>query len=304
MTKIVSTLNLKIPPRDLKSKDGRSLLSLIFSQWLSLSTCVIQAIVDVVPPPSVAQRTRIPKMLYPDLYDATVEPKSTVEENLFSCDKTEGACVVALVSKMFAVPDRELPKNKKAPLTADEMRRRAREAKEAREAAAAAAQASDSASLNDAPAKLDVKDRSASGTPAPSEPEKGAEKEGETEGETILGFARIYSGTIKVGTTISCVLPKFHNSLPADHLRNVPHVVSAPVEALYTMMGRELVPVDSVSAGNVFAIEGLEGKVWRSATLCAPDEKGVRIAEGEAQADAKGHLINLGGFTRSVSGVL
>ena len=130
--KIVKTLNLKILPRDLKSKDGRSLLSLIFTQWLSLSTCVIQAVIDVVPSPSIAQRTRIPKMLYPDLYETTVEPKSKVEKHLFECAKDEGAGVVALVSKMFAVPDSELPRNKKVPLTADEMRRRAREAKEAR----------------------------------------------------------------------------------------------------------------------------------------------------------------------------
>jgi ribosome assembly protein 1 len=47
------------------------------------------------------------------------------------------------------------------------------------------------------------------------------------------------------------------------------------VEALYTMMGRELVPVNEVLAGNVFAIAGLEGKVWRNATLCSPGAGGV-----------------------------
>ncbi len=35
IAKIVATLNLKILPRDLKSKDTRNLLTLIFSQWLS-----------------------------------------------------------------------------------------------------------------------------------------------------------------------------------------------------------------------------------------------------------------------------
>ena len=76
MAKIITTLGLKILPRDQKSKDTRQLLSLIFSQWLPLSTCVIQTIVDIVPPPSDAQRIRIPKMLYPDLYEPTVAPKN------------------------------------------------------------------------------------------------------------------------------------------------------------------------------------------------------------------------------------
>lgn len=41
------------------------------------------------------------------------------------------------------------------------------------------------------------------------------------------------------------------------------------------MMGRELQPVANVRAGNTFAIRGLEGKVWRNATLCSPGEAGV-----------------------------
>lgn len=246
-------------------------------------------------------------MLYPDLREESPEPKFPLEADLFSCEKGAGAGVVALVSKMFSVPDTELPGKKKAPLTADEMRKRAKEARET-----AGQTNNGSASLTDALEKLEVKDRSASATPAPSEPASGAPEENAREnetdgdadgdGETILGFARIYSGTIRVGMTISCVLPKYNNALPADHVRNTPHVVRAPVEALYTMMGRELVPVESVSAGNVFAIRGLEGKVWRNATLCAPPGKTTTTEdEKPPQGEIKNYLINLGGFARVVS---
>ncbi|KAH9841508.1 P-loop containing nucleoside triphosphate hydrolase protein [Rhodofomes roseus] len=291
VTKIVSTLNLKIPPRELNSKDSKQLLTLICAQWLSLSSCVIQAIVDVVPPPSVAQSTRIPKMLYPDLYESTIAPKNKIEENLYSCNASPDACVVALVSKMFAIPAKELPGNKKKPLTAEDMRARARAAREARAAQAAAMDGdtapteTSSTPLETALEEMAVDDKEPNGTGEPVEAD-----------ETLLGFARIYSGTIRTGTTICCILPKYDSALEPTHPRNATHVATTKVEALYVMMGRELVPVDHVQAGNVFAVQGLEGKVWRSATLCAPGEQG--LSEGADLGQVKDCLLNLGGVIR------
>lgn len=291
VTKIVTTLGLKIPPRDLKSKDTRHLLSLIFSQWLSLSTAVIQTIVDVVPPPSIAQRTRIPKMIYPDIYEPTVEPKNELEESLYACDDSGSAGVVALVSKMFAVPETELPHNKKQPATADELRARAKAAREARQAAA-------EASVNgttEALATVAIEESSQTKTDTNDAKESSAPKETQ---ECLLGFARIYSGTITEGSTIYCILPKYNQALGPSHPHNAGNFVSATVENLYVMMGRELVQVPKVTAGNVFAIKGLEGKVWRNATLCAPSSQGV--AQEADPEGLKESLLNLGGVLRAV----
>lgn len=271
----------------MRSKETRHLLSLVFSQWLSLSTCVIQTIVDIVPPPSVAQQTRIPKMLYPDLYEPTTEPKDKLEEDLFSCNANTTASVTALVSKMFAVARQDLPENKKKPATAEGLRARAKAAREARKALEALsnsdAAANEETPLEEALDKMQVKDTS---------------DEEAQDGEVLLGFSRIYSGTITKGTYVVCVLPKYHNALGPTHHKNEKHVVVARVEGLYVMMGRELVLVDSVRAGNVFAIKGLEGKVWRNATLCAPNEDGVGDAPDLAQL--QNTLINLGGVHRMV----
>ncbi|KAJ7164628.1 P-loop containing nucleoside triphosphate hydrolase protein [Mycena crocata] len=285
VTKIVGALNLKIPPRDLKSKDTRHLLSLIFSQWLSLSTCIIQTVIDVVPAPSIAQAVRIPKMLYPDLYETTVEPKNKLEEDLFASKAGANACVAAYVSKMFSVSGKDLPENKKKPMTADQMRARAREAKEAREA-------------------VQREETPGAETELPSnavpETESVEEEAGDT--EVILGFARLYSGTIVRGTSVFGVLPKYKASLGPSHPQNAKYIVTAVVEGLYAMMGRELVAVDSVHAGNIFAIKGLEGKVWRSATLCAPGTSGVGDTP---DADVlKDCLINLGSVNRAAPPIL
>jgi ribosome assembly protein 1 len=279
----VSTLNLKIPQPGAQNKDTRHLISLICSQWLSLSTCVIQTVIDIVPAPAVAQASRIPKMLYPDLYEQTIKPKNKLEEDLYSSNWASDACVSAYVSKMFAISRKDLPENKKRPLTADDMRSRAREARFATEGT----QNLQSPSLSSSVVEH-----------IPEQLASDETKNNPEEPEILLGFARLYSGTIRVGTRVHCVLPKYKSSLGPVHPQNSKYIVTALVEGLYVMMGRELVPVDSVRAGNTFAIKGLDGKVGRSATLCAPGETGTGDnADITSQKDC---LINLGGVNRSV----
>ncbi|KAG2060628.1 P-loop containing nucleoside triphosphate hydrolase protein [Suillus hirtellus] len=287
VTKIVTALNLKILPRDLRSKDSRQLLSTIFTQWLSLSTCIIQATIDVVPSPPVAQAIRIPKMLYPNVFDKNIQPKNKLEQDLFTSNSAPNAVVVAYVSKMFAVAAKELPENKKRVATADELRQRARDAKEARD---------NSVLVSGTP------DSPRAAPESPCSMALGEVLDVSEESEIILGFARLYSGTISTGTTIYCVLPKYNTSLPPNHAHNVAHLIPAKVEGLYVMMGRELIPVDSVRAGNTFAIRGLGGKVYRNATLCAPQSAGVLECADPVQAHDS--LINIGGVIRTVSPIV
>jgi ribosome assembly protein 1 len=291
VSKIVTTLNLKILPRELKSKDTKNLLQLIMSQWLSLSTCIIQSTIDVVPPPSSAQLSRIPKILYSDLLEPTVPPKNKLEKDLWSCDDGEEAFVIGYVSKMFAVPVKELPENKRAAVTAEQMRANA---KAARERAAATAPATTAEVNGESPSIL-VDASNDQGTDMEG---KGQEETDEGE-DVLLGFARIYSGIIRVGSKVLCVLPKYNNNFPPTHPRNISQIATTTVEGLYTMMGKDLVRVDSVPAGNVFAVRGLEGKVVRSATICAPDHRGL-LSEG-VEAGNSEYVLSLGGVLRPVT---
>ncbi|KIY72489.1 P-loop containing nucleoside triphosphate hydrolase protein [Cylindrobasidium torrendii FP15055 ss-10] len=280
VAKITTALNLKILPRDLRSKDVKHLTTLIFSQWLSLSTSIIQAVLDVVPAPCAAQVTRIPKMLNPDLHESTVEPKSKAEQDLFSANDSADANICAYVSKMFAVQPGSLPENKKKVLTAEEMRARAKEAREARE------RAKDNPEPEQALEGLQI---------SADDPERKEEAvEEKDDAEIVLGFARLYSGSLSVGSKIHCMLPKYNTALPSSHTKNAQFFKTATVEGLYVMMGKELVACDTVRAGNLFAIRGLEGLVWRSATLCAP---GGVVEGAEVNQEC---LINLGHINRSV----
>jgi ribosome assembly protein 1 len=220
-------------------------------------------------------------MLYPDLREDTVEPKNKLERDLWSCDTSEEACVVAYVSKMFAVPVKELPQNKRKQVTAEELRDRGRSARAMQDAGAAG--------------------EGATSTPAVPPP-IAAEDEGLIqEDETLIGFARLYSGTLHLNTHIYCILPKYTTSLPPTHPRNTPHILSIKITALYVMMGRELVPVESVKAGSVFAVGGLEGRVWRNATLCGPGAKGLGSLTLDGAERDMGAIVNLAGVNRQVS---
>ncbi|KAI6005368.1 P-loop containing nucleoside triphosphate hydrolase protein [Pisolithus marmoratus] len=261
VAKIVSTLNLKVSPRDLKSKDSRQLVSLLCSQWLPLSTCVIQAVIDIVPSPPIAQAFRLPRMLYPDNFERGVAPKNKLEQDLFACNSGPDANVVAYVSKMIAVPRKELPESKSRSLTADDIRSRGRPA--TREQSSGEDANAPLPTLQGTMEVLEIQDKA--------------------DDEVLLGFARLYSGSITTGTEVYCVLPKFNTSLPPENPSNVHNLVVAEVEGLYTMMGRELHPVETARFGEM-------------PRFAAPTRRGI------AQDSGVNHnqycLINLGGSSR------
>jgi ribosome assembly protein 1 len=251
--KIVIALDLSVPPKELKSKDSRLVLSSIFSRWLPLAATSIQAVVEIVPSPVTAQGLRIPQML---LHDVESQGQNglweALKHDLYTCNRQPGAFVVVYVSKMFAAR-RSMLSHRKVENALD-------------------------GSLS----------------------EVGFNESQESD-EHVLGFARIYSGVLRVGMKLHAVLPKYDNSLPSSHRHNMENVAVVCIDALYTMMGRELVPIEEIRAGNVFAISGIGEVVWRNATLCGdPDFHDLPMSDPTNDLDTC-CLINLGGATTGVS---
>ena len=75
-----------------------------------------------------------------------------------------------------------------------------------------------------------------------------------------------------MGSSVYFVLPKYNIRLGPTHSSNVKYLLTANVEALYVMMRRELIPVERVSAGNIFAIKGEYGGALHFA---APKKMGL-----------------------------
>lgn len=262
LDKITKSLNITIPRHILNSRDSKTLLTTVFSSWLPLSVALLVSVVESLPSPSVAQAERLPELL--DDSPGGEHVAREVREAMIKFKKSNSDPVVAYVSKMVSVPEKELPKNKRrGQLSPEEARELAR--KKRAEAARAQADlenqgpvdhlatALESARLDDQP-----------------EPE-----EQQAEPEHLIGFARIYSGTLSVGDEIYVLPPKFSPANP--HHQPVPQKV--PVTALYMLMGRSLESLESVPAGVVFGIGGLEGSgILKSGTLCSQLEGAVNLA--------------------------
>lgn len=294
ITKIIGALGVKIRPQELKTKEHRQLLTAILSQWLPLAPATFRAVVEVVPQPSQAQAVRIPKMLHPELLHSQtdVKPENKLEEDMYYGRAGDDAFVVAYVSKMFAVPAKALPQNQKKPMTAEEMRQRGRASREA-----AAALAATGAVLSEHVQPLQQSNGEAL-TPSEEKPEEQVEID--ENAEVLLGFSRLYSGTLKAGQTVYAVLPKYNTALPPTHPRNSKFISAVKVEYLYMMMGRDLVMVDQVPSGNVFAVAGLEGKILRNGTLCGIGAKDV-AGDLSGVTEDRDCLVNLAGLNLTVS---
>ena len=210
----------------MKTKEHRTLLSTILSQWLPLAPATFRAIVEIVPQPAIAQKLRIPKMLHPDLpyYHGDVKPLSKLEEDLYSGSTAPSANIVAYVSKMFAMPSDILPQNQRKPLTAEEMRARGRASREA-----AAALAATGASIIDQSQPWDesVEDQQLLGARVDVDPVQSDSQDAVE--EVLLGFARLYSGRLRTGQKLFAVLPKYDSSKSPSHVKNSKYVTVVTV---------------------------------------------------------------------------
>lgn len=265
--KITKSLSLKIPLHVLRSRDPRALLTTVFSSWLPLSTALLVSVIEHLPPPPTAQATRLPNIIDESPGSSNVDPG--VRNAMVNFKTSDGDPVVAYVSKMVSIPANELPQNRRktgASLSAEEAREMARKKRaEIARAQVAADQTSNGfGSLTESLGNVSI-----------SGAEDNVDDSAETaDPEYLIGFARLFSGTLKVGDSVYVLPPKFSPANP--HAAPEPQKVT--VTALYLMMGRGLESLDSVPAGAIFGIGGLDGHIFKSGTLCSQLEGSVNLA--------------------------
>lgn len=262
--KITKSLSLTIAPHVLRSRDPRALLTAVFAAWLPLSTALLVSVIEHLPSPPVAQASRLPTLI--DASPGADHVDSKVRDAMVGFKVSREEPVVAYVSKMVSIPASELPENKRkagASLSAEEARDMAR--KKRAEIAQAQAAAEGIGGLTAAMESTGMRDESNIA-------------DGEVDQvqvpEHLIGFARLYSGTLSVGDSVYVLPPKFS---PA-HPHAAPEPPKVTVTALYLLMGRGLEPLNSVPAGVVFGIAGLEGHILKSGTLCTQLEGSINLA--------------------------
>jgi ribosome assembly protein 1 len=262
LEKVTKSLNLSISPHVIRARDPRLLMTTVFASWLPLSTALLVSVVESLPSPPRAQAERLPEMLE-DSPGAEAISKD-IKDAMISFKQEKSDPVVAYVSKMVSVPESELPENKRRPgqMTGEEARDLARKKRD--EAARAAGHNGDGGvtSLTDA-----LDDANIDGI-VPELEEK------QHDPEHLIGFARMYSGNLSVGDKLYVIPPKWSAANP--HAEPQPQEIT--VTALYMLMGRNLEALQSVPAGVVFGIGGLEGKILKNGTLCSTLHGAVNLA--------------------------
>ncbi|KAM4062161.1 elongation factor tu GTP binding domain-containing protein [Hirsutella rhossiliensis] len=263
LEKVTKSLSITIPPHVIRARDSRLLLTTVFASWLPLSTALLVSVVESLPSPPVAQAERLPDLLEHSPGSQCID--KGVRDAVVSFKDEKSDPVVAYVSKMVSIPENELPENKRrttGQMSGEEARELARRKRAEATRAQAAREETGIGSLTEAVDSANIDDA------VPETEEKKADP------ERLVGFARIYSGHLSVGDTLYVVPPKWS---PADPRADAkPQQVT--VTALYMFMGRNLEPLDSVPAGVVFGIGGLEGKILKSGTLCSRLQGAVNLA--------------------------
>ncbi|KAG5934129.1 hypothetical protein E4U53_000758 [Claviceps sorghi] len=264
LEKVTKSLNLSIPPHVVRARDPRLLLTTVFASWLPLSTALLVSVIESLPSPPAAQAERLPDLIEQSPGSEAVD--GDIKEAMVTFKHEKSDPVVAYVSKMVSVPESELPENKRKPggqMSGEEARELARKKRaEAVRAAAKDASQSTVGGITEALGNTEIDDLDV------------AQDEQRVDPEHLIGFARIYSGTLSVGDNLYVVPPKWSPAEPSVG----PQPQGVTVSALYMLMGRNLESLDSVPAGVVFGIGGLEGKILKSGTLCSKLDGAVNLA--------------------------
>ena len=268
LDKVTKSLSISLPAHILRSKDSKAVLQAVFSAWLPLSTALLVSVIEYLPSPLDAQAARLPEMIEESPGAGSVA--KDVREAMINFHTEKGAPVVAYISKMVAITESELPTNKRrngATLSPEEARKMAR--KKRAELAAAQAKAEGANGVSEITNGL-----SSTRIGEEESDEEDSTPEQPDDPEHLIGFARIYSGSLSVGDEVYVLPPKFTPAYPHAH----PEPTKVPIKALYLLMGRGLEPLQTVPAGCVCGIEGLEGHVLKTGTLCSQLEGAVNLA--------------------------
>lgn len=255
---IAEKLGVKLSPRDLRIGDPKVQLKTLFEQWLPIDTTVLEMVTTHIPPPNTITEGRAEQLLCPSNLDFNSFPTETqkLRTDFVKCD-SKSDNVIAFISKMTPVESAHLPKNKTKRLTEEELKGRRELAKQRileRKLAAEKGEHLDQLTKGveqlaiDGPKSEDV-----------------IEEEPAT--HVFIAFARVFSGTLKVGQKLYALSPKHDPRKEGLDANNSPYINEVEITSLYIFMGGELESLDEVPAGNIVGIGGLENHVVKTATL-------------------------------------
>eukprot|EP01039_Chlorochromonas_danica_P010146 gene10146-11229_t len=245
-------LEITLAPREANPRDLRSTLQVIMRRWQPLADSLLRMVVRTMPSPREAQAKRAETLVSPEAFQLLQAPQDekkgkaiqelqTWFKAIQTCDASSDAPLVVFVSKMVPVRVSELSK-------------------------------ADIAMLNAKRALRSIGESSAS-----EDGEGGALPPLKPEDEVFLAVGRVFSGELRRSSDLFVLGNKYDPTAAlasADGSKPIAqsavHVTAgdnAEHLGCYVMLGPSVYPAESVPAGNIVGIVGLEEYILKTATL-------------------------------------
>lgn len=284
LQKIADSLNIKLTVRDIRHTDGRVQLQALCGQWLPLAKTLLDMVCMKLPAACEMTEEKAEKLMCSatERFDSLPSDTQKLKSEFLACSSDENVPVIVYISKMFPMERQCLPQYRPQPLTAAEIAQR-REQARLRHAQKLAESQTLSLVGGCADDAVPITDNQLVTFGDQTKTDKQDEQEQHDE-HVFIAFARVFSGTIKRGQELYVLGPKHEPQSALEKLKNGEkidtnitlkdlksgqHITRVQIDQLFLLMGRELESLDSVPAGNVVGIGGLEDHVLKSATLAS-----------------------------------
>jgi ribosome assembly protein 1 len=103
--KILTSLNIKLPARELKYTDVKGPLQALFLNWMPLGRNLLDMIVEMLPSPTQLGALKVEQLMCSKMKPFKSLPIQTqqLKEDFLNCSSDESRPVIVFISKMFAV---------------------------------------------------------------------------------------------------------------------------------------------------------------------------------------------------------
>jgi ribosome assembly protein 1 len=242
--KISQTLNLNT--NFLTKEDSKFWIKSLMSQWLPLPNAILDVVCQTLPSPIIAQRNRVLNLI-PDLSKESNKDskknsnlriyRKKLRKNLLQCDKNGE--ILIFVSKMIEMDS--------IPEISSKLFDRKTYIK---------------GKVQNEESKPEVKQEEIKLETVKQEVIIDQDDDSKNSNSNIyVAFSRIFSGTLKIGDKVKVLGARYNYTDPEKYCDEF------EIKNLYILMGKSLQEVNTVYAGSIFGIGGIEEIIQKTATI-------------------------------------
>lgn len=248
---IIKKLQITNTTREMNNNNAKVQVKAVLQAWKPLAGTIMSQIHAIVPSPIKIDDTRFHHLLNSSKYTEN-DGNGEIERLINEFKQLDVSNSLVYISKMFCVNRKNLSENKPKTFIPNMENReaiiKAKLAMYGGESNGVETEQPETIPID--PNKLE---ESANASTATEEAKEDVLSE-----NTVIALARVFTGSVECGEELY-VIP--------DERKEGEELKSVKIGSLYVLMGRDLVCVDKVYAGNVCGIAGLDSWVLRTGTL-------------------------------------